>query len=1060
MKKGLLKKASALLSAVMLAGLVQVPASAAVTYESNYDDKTATLDLTNAGSFTSYGYEKGYKDALGGKMAGDYSIVNDVTGIPYGTAETLHGGFVLPFYAWSVGSAGTVRTLEMSMLYGGNADYMLLQASYSAHPSAWQWNNTAAFVKVENGVVYAFGKDTGIRCNKDEWLRIVVEENYNAEKSKFYINGQEIENPLTGFILGNHWTQANLGFNAGTPGTGTRDAYFAIDDVKIYDGNPFTATGEEYVSYTYTPDEDILYDEATSAVYVNEGTTIDAVLEGIASDFEYEVLTSHNNGTVITDTAAAVANGNVVIFKSEDGKSYDYLTISTDELDTTISYDPISAASSFETVAGHFNGSVNGGLYGKAQDDLAYTYTLKDESKDASIKVDDRCTYMPVIQGQNLLATNDIITTEFSVASEGNADNLNAIAYFNTTKIEDGTNGPDIYVTLASMNVKDGVVVNGKKVMDYKPNQWYRVAITWYPNLTMDVHINGVEAAKNWAYGGADKVGVYKIKSLRAPWQTAKYWFALQQGYNAGVAHEGSFSFDDTHVYTGKYKDSKKSAAGIVSEDYLVDEVKGEIYMEEGAVEVADLEDVLTITGEWTAYADATLTQEAEDVTSGTVILVKSENGKVYKYYTIKRPDERDTTIAYDPMSAQSSFEQIGGKLQGSAKAGLYGKASDDYAYTFTLKDEFKDATIKVDDRNTYVPAVFNKSLYTAEEPFTTEFSIAAEGNFYELCALANFTTARIDDGTAGDNAYIAPVSITEKGIMVNGKKVMDYTPGQWYRVAITWYPQDFAVDVYVNGVEAAKNWVFVNEEYATEYKITGLPTPWSLSKYWFALQQLYVAGAEGDPDHFGSFSFDDTHVYGGEYKNTPKNSAGIVSEDYIVDEATGEIYMEDGEVDVSELEDVLTITGDWSIYTDNTFEEEAEDVVDGAVILVKSENGMVYKYYTIKSPEVNYGQIATYVNGEDGNILEDGAVIRAEVSAYAPSFLKKSGKLVLAIYENEALKTVVATEDKAIDGDTPFGVEYTVEKAAGMSAKAMFIDSLDGLVPLTQDASFVELSE
>ena len=297
-------------------------------------------------------------------------------------------------------------------------------------------------------------------------------------------------------------------------------------------------------------------------------------------------------------------------------------------------------------------------------------------------------------------------------------------------------------------------------------------------------------------------------------------------------------------------------------------------------------------------------------------------------------------------------------------------------------------------------------------------------------------------------------------GVTVNGKKIMEFNPNEWYRVAVTWDIENFELDVYINGVEAAKDWVFIDEEFVDVLKVKSFYGAWSLQKYWFALQQLFSAGAEGDPEHYGSFSFDDTHVYGGEYKNTSKNAAGIVSEDYMVDENAGIIYMEDGAVDVSELEDVLTITGDWSIYTDKTFEEEAEDVLDGAVILVKSENGMVYKYYTIKSPEVNYGQIATYVNGEDGNILEDGAVIRAEVSAYAPSFLKKSGKLVLAIYENEALKTVVATEDKAIDGDTPFGVEYTVEKAAGMSAKAMFIDSLDGLVPLTQDASFVELSE
>lgn len=749
MKKGLLRKAGLLLSAALLAGMVQIPAFAATAYESDYTDKTATMDLTNGGDFSGYTYVKGYKGGLGGRAAEDYALINDMQGVTYGNTKELLGGFVVPFYNYSVGTTGTVRTLEMSMLYGGDADYMLLQAYYSAHPSAWQWNTLKNFVKVENGVVYAFDQDTGIRCNKDEWLRIVVEENYNAELCKFYINGQEIANPLTGFILGNRWVQANVGFKANTTGEGTRDAYLAIDDVKIYEASSYVPTGDEIVSYTVS--DAVEYDKVNSSVYVKEGTPINTVLDAITSDYEYDVYTAHNNGTIISDTTKGASEGNVIIFKSDDGKSYDYLTI------TTI---------------------------------------------------------------------------------------------------------------------------------------------------------------------------------------------------------------------------------------------------------------------------------------------------------------EPDRTISIDSMSASSGFENIGGNFTGGVETGLYGKAEDDYSFTFTLKEESKAATINVSDRNTYIPTVFSKSLHTGEDPFTTEFSIAAEGNFDSLAALANFTTARKDDGTAGDNAYVAPVIMNEKdGVTVNGRKIMEYKPNQWYRVAVTWYPQEFAVDVYVNGVEAAKKWVFVNEEYATNYKITGFPTPWSLSKFWFALQQNFSAGVEGDIDHVGSFSFDDTHVYYGAYKENEKNSAGIECEDYFIDEAAGEIYIEDGAVDVADLGDVLTITGDWSIYTDATLTEEAEDVQDGAVILVKSENGKVYKYYTIKSPEVSYGTISTTVNSEAGNILEDGAAIKAELSAYAPAYLNKAGILMLAVYKNGYLESVIP-DAKAISGDTTYSVSAVIEKAEGMSAKAMFWDSISGMTPLVTEASFVELSE
>lgn len=654
MKNSLLKKAGALLCAALLAGTVQLPIFAAdPSYNSDFANQTDTMDLLNTGNFDST-YAKSYRAGLGGRASSDYALVADMNNVAYGSEP--QGGFLVPYNLNQVlkDIDGKTQTLEMSMLYGGDTDYMQLQAYVATNPSTWSWLGVKVFVKVQDGVVYVLDQDTGIRCQKDEWLRVVIEEHYNAEQTKIYVNGQEIEHSLNGYILGNrNWVQANGCFTKASTGEGTRSGYIAVDDVKIY-SSAYAPTGEETVSYTLT-NEFNSFNKDKETVYVPDGTTLDTVLAAVTTAAERAVYSAHSNGTVISDTSAAAQDGNVVVFKSADGRSYDYLTIKIGKPPVeVIAYEPMSESTSFNSATGNaqFDVSKPAGLYGKAATDYAYKLTLKDDCKPATTDVSDRFAYMPAVVNNNLHANGKVFTTEFSVAGEGNFDSLQPIAFFTTTKLSDGQAGDDVFCTPVTMNKKDGVVVNGKKIMDFKDKQWYRVAVTWYPeDFAVDVYINGVEAAKNYVFApGA--VDTLKISNFYGgAWANRLCWFALQQVYNKNEAagapeHNGSFAFDDTYIYYGEYDSNAKNAASLTSEAYKVDEASGSIYIS-GTVEAGDFADAVTAVGDMTVYTDSTCTEEAEELTSGAVVVVKSENGFVYKYYTVLSPDTRVDNIQY-----------------------------------------------------------------------------------------------------------------------------------------------------------------------------------------------------------------------------------------------------------------------------------------------------------------------------------------------------------------------------------------------------------------------------
>ena len=103
--------------------------------------------------------------------------------------------------------------------------------------------------------------------------------------------------------------------------------------------------------------------------------------------------------------------------------------------------------------------------------------------------------------------------------------------------------------------------------------------------------------------------------------------------------------------------------------------------------------------------------------------------------------------------------------------------------------------------------------------------------------------------------------------------------------------------------------------------------------------------------------AFDDVKVYTGAYDAT-SNAVSPESkvEDYSVSEF-GYIFTPDSPVRVNSLKN--HISGEFAVYEDDTFESTPVYIGEGQVLVAKSENGNVVKYYTL----VPDGKIAVTAN-------------------------------------------------------------------------------------------------
>lgn len=616
MKKGFLKNISLIACAALTAASVSLTAFADVTYSYNHDYDSADdfaasgMKLADAGSNP---YEITNEYGLAGKESTDGAAVINPTGIS--PTDKKDVGYEIPYFTYVAynGNQSVARTIEFSMLYGGDADSAVLQCNVATYPSAWKWWKQCDFVKIENNIVTVLGNDTGIRCGKNEWLRVAVEEHYTASDSKVYVNGVEIPvkipSDMNNFILGNKWTKIALNYNAVSGGTAERSGKLAVDNLKIYEGE-YTLSDDEKIDYSVSG---VNYIADLSTILCSGSENVEDMLSAVSTESEKWMQKSHTNPERVT--SGKVQNGNVIVMRSADGKTYDYVTVSTDPDNAIIAKDGYYTRKYGDNDALSMAWDESG-VFGKtAADSKSLLLTATDLSADGGA---DRYNFMSLPES---VFSAESFTTEFSVAASGDVDK---VAFINRSIFE---NHKDMgYKDVLSMSEDGGIVADhgGKYVMPFAKNRWYRVALTYYPQTAQyDLYINGTKCGDKLSLGLDGGI----LKSF--------YWFQLQPSYGKSdiESRNGYVAVGDLLLYYGEYQDRAENKISVSSDVYKIDDEK--IYID-GDVDMSDFADGFVTDNSFTIYTDSTYSGEAEDIVPGEIVVFRSKNGYSFKYYTIE----------------------------------------------------------------------------------------------------------------------------------------------------------------------------------------------------------------------------------------------------------------------------------------------------------------------------------------------------------------------------------------------------------------------------------------
>lgn len=630
MKTRFTRVTSAISAAAVLLTMVQLGVSAAVVTDYNFDSQTETLNAADGGKLTSNGVEYtavlDYAEGKSGKADGDYAYRMTYANLPHTVADAR--GLEIPYYPFSANSEGAVRTLEISVKYNEGTNYAHLRSYISANPSSWSWNTVVDFVSFKNGKVLVNNKDTGMAAKPNEWYRIAVEEHYNAADTRVYINGQVFNPGLSNYIFGNRWTQVLAGMDA-TGEAGTRDVSVMVDDIKIYD-SVYAPTGEEAIDYTVTGS--LNFGAGVRGFFVDNTVTVAEVLSSIDTSCEKIMLDSLEANTV--KSAGTVDDGNVVIIKSADGKTFEYLYIYTSAESKIVDRDSFNESSVYTmfgdtTYAGR---GVTTGIYGRGSGD--YSFDMYTNGLPGNIESANRYNFM----ADNNVCSAESFTKEFSIGADGDVDRVKFIV--RSTFTDAAGNSEYGYQEPVAFSADGTIDINGDRILttaEFKQNQWYRVAMTVYPyECKYDLYLNNEKViTKGWlsmsdTLWDADK---YDVTSL--------YWFQIQPVYsanenNAGTVRSGHVYVDDTITYYGGYTPSSGSEIAITTA-YEVDEAAGTITVPDGTDISAFVENIDFGSATPALYADNTYTSDVQDwLSDGNVLVLTSENGLVFKYYTIK----------------------------------------------------------------------------------------------------------------------------------------------------------------------------------------------------------------------------------------------------------------------------------------------------------------------------------------------------------------------------------------------------------------------------------------
>lgn len=303
----------------------------------------------------------------------------------------------------------------------------------------------------------------------------------------------------------------------------------------------------------------------------------------------------------------------------------------------------------------------------------------------------------------------------------------------------------------------------------------------------------------------------------------------------------------------------------------------------------------------------------------------------------------------------------------------------------------------------------------------TLELSVRySSANPYTV--LKSYISANASSWSA--NRIVEFVRFENGKVYVNGKDTgITAKGGEWFHIVVEEHYNASDTRVIING---------------TEYN-PGL-TDYIFGNRWTQLSTGVSAGGTA------KLTVSDIACYEGSYvaNGSDKVSYTVYNRMLSFDDVKRTLTVT-GNISVDELRtDIVT---DGSVNVVNSLEENmavSGNVSDGDVLVMSSEDGKSYAYYTINIASVvteppSEQEIKLLIDNEKSDVLHNG-VLRAEFTVGDVSGSDKEGMLILAVYKN-GVPISVQTDTKAVTAGEYFSAEYTITDTDGISVKAMFWD-------------------
>lgn len=686
------------------------------------------------------------------------------------------------------------------------------------------------------------------------------------------------------------------------------------------------------------------------------------------------------------------------------------------------------------------------GMYGKEPGDFSQVIQLE------NIPRDDKANDAFAFHNGRIFINQDtpVRTIEFSVAAQGDYDAFGIICrpYYLSQGYSDN---------ILKFHGDGRITVQNAEKGRYQKGQWQRVAFSTYQDGTVDIWVNGVPVAEKAKYSNAAGFNGYGWLRM------AFFNPAKAEDLSIPEFRNAKLALDDYHEYAGAYQPAAEdsveysftASSGFVTE-------KNEIFLPKGKT-AEELLGALTQNGKMPKlYRDASLTETftTGSLEIGNILLLVSANGKQLRYLSLVSPElpvGRDFDKADNGWGAQDNQEKL---FSVEYRDGLYGKKTGDRSYVASGnipagKEAGDGRSIRFSMEMGAQALNETDWKVASKSVVTVEFSMAAEGDFGDVTLQGRprffnklHPELNVDSKNRGIRAYLRvfPDGTVK---LKDGAETAPFrlNPKEWFRVALTFYPESLTYDLYINGELVLEQDVisngFVNAE---EWEYRGMQ--------WFSPSVNFEKGAVQMPRE-ACMALDDFKLFMGKYDTDDRV---VMVSGYKKDDNLG-IMEIPGQLSVSDFAAGLSCgTAVPTLYTDHSFSEKMTDgyVQDGNLLMVTSPNGLVRKYYTLRTAGLTYDQrIRLYVDGAESDRLAPG-ILKAEISAKS-SAQKSDGVLVLAVFRDNVLQEIVVDEKKQFTDSVNFSVtkDLSGQSLDGVTVKAMFWKDMESMTPYLSGRSY-----